>query len=40
MVPVGMQIMCDKFQDDKMIEIAKTIEKIDFVNNLKSYNIV
>ena len=28
MVPVGMQIMCDKFQDWKMLEIAKMVEGI------------
>ncbi|MFA4953497.1 MAG: amidase family protein [Candidatus Pacearchaeota archaeon] len=28
MVPVGMQIMCDKFQEQKMIEIAREFEKI------------
>ena len=26
-VPVGMQIMCDKFQEQKMLQIARTIEK-------------
>ena len=27
-VPVGMQIMCDKFQDAKMLQIAGMIEKV------------
>ena len=27
-VPIGMQIMCDKFQDAKMLEIAGMVEKI------------
>ncbi|MDP2628576.1 MAG: Asp-tRNA(Asn)/Glu-tRNA(Gln) amidotransferase subunit GatA [Nanoarchaeota archaeon] len=27
-IPVGMQIMCDKFQEEKMLEIAKVVEKI------------
>jgi len=27
-VPVGMQIMCDKFQDEKMLQIARSFEKI------------
>lgn len=26
-IPVGLQIMCDKFQEKKMLEIAKKIEK-------------
>ena len=26
-VPVGMQIMCDKFQDQKMLQIARSFEK-------------
>ena len=27
-VPVGMQIMCDKFQDQKMLQIARSFEKL------------
>ncbi len=27
-VPVGMQIICDKFQEQKMLQIARAIEKI------------
>ncbi|MAG79118.1 Asp-tRNA(Asn)/Glu-tRNA(Gln) amidotransferase GatCAB subunit A [Candidatus Pacearchaeota archaeon] len=27
-VPVGMQIICDKFQEQKMLQIARSIEKI------------
>ena len=27
-VPVGMQIMCDKFQDQKLLQIARSVEKI------------
>ncbi|MBU4069869.1 MAG: Asp-tRNA(Asn)/Glu-tRNA(Gln) amidotransferase subunit GatA [Nanoarchaeota archaeon] len=27
-IPVGMQIMCDKFQDEKMLQIARSIEKL------------
>lgn len=27
-VPVGMQIMCDKFEDEKMLQIARSIEKL------------
>ena len=27
-IPVGLQIMCDKFQENKMLEIAKEIGKI------------
>ena len=27
-VPVGMQIMCDKFQDEKMLQIARAVEKL------------
>jgi len=27
-VPVGLQIMCDKFQEAKMIEVAKGVEKV------------
>ena len=26
-VPVGMQIMCDKFEDEKMLQIARALEK-------------
>lgn len=26
-VPVGMQIMCDKFEDEKMLQIARSFEK-------------
>jgi len=28
-VPVGMQVMCDKFQDEKMFQIARSIEKLE-----------
>ena len=27
-IPVGMQIMCDKFQDEKMLQIARSVEKL------------
>jgi len=27
-IPVGMQIMCDKFQENKLFQIAKSFEKI------------
>lgn len=27
-IPVGMQIMCDKFQDEKMLKIARVFEKL------------
>ena len=27
-VPVGMQIICDKFQDGKMLQIARSFEKL------------
>jgi len=27
-IPVGMQIMCDKFEDEKMLKIARMFEKI------------
>jgi aspartyl-tRNA(Asn)/glutamyl-tRNA(Gln) amidotransferase subunit A len=27
-VPVGMQIMCDKFQEQKLLNIARCFEKI------------
>lgn len=27
-VPIGMQVMCDKFEDEKMFQIARSIEKI------------
>lgn len=27
-IPVGMQIMCDKFKDEKMLQIARAIEKL------------
>lgn len=27
-IPVGMQIMCDKFHDEKMLQIARSIEKV------------
>ena len=27
-IPVGMQIACDKFQDEKMLQIARSIEKL------------
>jgi len=27
-IPVGMQIMCDRFQDEKMIRIARAFEKL------------
>ena len=27
-IPVGMQIACDKFQDQKMLQIASAIEKL------------
>ena len=27
-VPVGMQIMCDRFEDEKMLQIARSIEKL------------
>ena len=27
-VPVGLQIICDKFQDEKMLQIAKAFEKV------------
>ena len=27
-VPVGMQIMCDRFQDEKMLQIARSFEKL------------
>ncbi len=27
-VPVGMQVMCDKFEDEKMLQIARSIEKL------------
>ena len=27
-VPVGMQIACDKFQDEKMLQIARAVEKL------------
>jgi aspartyl-tRNA(Asn)/glutamyl-tRNA(Gln) amidotransferase subunit A len=27
-IPVGMQISCDKFQDEKMLQIAKAFEKV------------
>ncbi|MFH1365728.1 MAG: amidase family protein [archaeon] len=27
-IPVGMQIMCDKFQDEKMLQIARAFEKL------------
>jgi len=27
-VPVGMQVMCDKFEDEKMFQIARSIEKL------------
>ena len=27
-IPVGMQIACDKFQDEKMFKIARSVEKI------------
>ncbi|RLG15946.1 Asp-tRNA(Asn)/Glu-tRNA(Gln) amidotransferase GatCAB subunit A [Candidatus Pacearchaeota archaeon] len=29
-VPVGMQIMCDKFQEQKMLQIARSFEKLIF----------
>ena len=29
-VPVGMQIICDKFQDGKMLQIARSFEKLKF----------
>ena len=29
-IPVGMQIACDKFQDEKMIQIARSFEKLKF----------
>jgi len=28
-VPIGMQIICDKFQDQKMLQIARSFEKLD-----------
>jgi len=28
-IPVGMQIMCDKFQENKMLQIASAVEKIE-----------
>jgi len=27
-IPVGMQIMCDKFQEQKMLQIANAFEKL------------
>lgn len=27
-LPVGMQVMCDKFEDEKMLQIARSIEKL------------
>jgi aspartyl-tRNA(Asn)/glutamyl-tRNA(Gln) amidotransferase subunit A len=27
-LPVGMQIMCDKFEDEKMLQIARSVEKL------------
>ena len=27
-IPVGMQIMCDKFEDEKLLQIARSIEKL------------
>lgn len=27
-IPVGMQIMCDKFQENKMLQIARSVEKL------------
>jgi Asp-tRNA(Asn)/Glu-tRNA(Gln) amidotransferase A subunit family amidase len=27
-IPVGMQISCDKFQDEKMLQIANAFEKL------------
>jgi len=27
-VPVGMQIACDKFEDEKMLQIARSFEKL------------
>lgn len=29
-VPVGMQIVCDKFQEQKLLQIARSFEKLDF----------
>ncbi|MAG10815.1 Asp-tRNA(Asn)/Glu-tRNA(Gln) amidotransferase GatCAB subunit A, partial [Candidatus Pacearchaeota archaeon] len=28
-IPIGMQIMCDKFEDEKMLRIARSFEKLD-----------
>jgi Asp-tRNA(Asn)/Glu-tRNA(Gln) amidotransferase A subunit family amidase len=27
-LPVGMQIACDKFEDEKMLQIARSFEKL------------
>ena len=27
-VPVGMQIMCDRFKDEKLLQIARSFEKL------------
>jgi len=27
-IPIGMQIMCDKFKEQKMLQIARSFEKL------------
>jgi len=28
-IPVGLQIMCDKFQDERMLQIARAVERVE-----------